>query len=58
VVEFLPPIQPGMDKKAFMRLLAEQIETASTRLAEEALARDAALAEAFPLPPQTEPAKA
>jgi len=58
VVEFLPPIQPGMDKKVFMRLLAEQIETASTRLAEEALARDPALAEAFPLPPQTEPAKA
>ncbi len=56
VVEFLPPIQPGMDKKAFMRLLSEQIETASTRLAEEALARDPALAEAFPLPPQDEPA--
>ena len=56
VVEFLPPIQPGMDKKVFMRLLAEQIETASTRLAEEALARDPALAEAFPLPPQDEPA--
>jgi len=56
VVEFLPPIQPGMDKKAFLRLLSEQIETASTRLAEEALARDPALAEAFPLPPQDEPA--
>ncbi len=56
VVEFLPPIQPGMEKKAFLRLLAEHIETASTRLAEEAMARDPALAEAFPLPPQSEPA--
>ena len=42
----------------WMLISSEQIETASTRLAEEALARDPALAEAFPLPPQTEPAKA
>ena len=33
--------------------------TEAVRVAcEEALARDTALAEAFPLPPQTEPAKA
>ncbi len=55
VVEFLPPIPPGMDKKSFMRLLSDQIETASIRLTEEALARDPALKAAFPAPAQTEP---
>jgi 1-acyl-sn-glycerol-3-phosphate acyltransferase len=32
VMEFLPPIQPGMDKDAFLALLQERIETATNRL--------------------------
>ena len=32
VVEFLPPIPPGLERKAFMRLLEERIETATARL--------------------------
>ena len=55
VVEFMPPIPPGMDKKSFMRLLSDQIETASNRLTEEALARDSALAAAFPRPDESAP---
>lgn len=31
-VEFLKPIQPGLDRKAFMALLEERIETATDRL--------------------------
>ena len=33
VLEFLPPIAPGLDRKAFLRELEERIETASDRLA-------------------------
>ena len=36
VVEFLEPIQPGLDRTTFMRLLEERIERASNRLLEEA----------------------
>ena len=36
VVEFLEPIQPGLDRTTFMRLLEERIELASNRLMEEA----------------------
>jgi 1-acyl-sn-glycerol-3-phosphate acyltransferase len=32
VVEFLPPIAAGMDRKAFMNVLRERIETATRRL--------------------------
>jgi 1-acyl-sn-glycerol-3-phosphate acyltransferase len=32
VMEFLPPIAPGMDKEAFLALLQERIETATSRL--------------------------
>jgi 1-acyl-sn-glycerol-3-phosphate acyltransferase len=31
-VEFLPPIEPGLDRKPFMAELERRIETASTRL--------------------------
>lgn len=38
VVEFLPPIEPGLDRSTFMRRLENEIETASDRLIAEALA--------------------
>jgi 1-acyl-sn-glycerol-3-phosphate acyltransferase len=37
VMEFLPPIEPGMDKDAFLALVQEQIETATNRLVEEGM---------------------
>ena len=36
VVEFLDPIQPGLPRDEFLKLLEERIETASNRLNEEA----------------------
>lgn len=36
VVEFLEPIPPGLERKAFMRTLEQRIETATARLIEEA----------------------
>jgi 1-acyl-sn-glycerol-3-phosphate acyltransferase len=45
VVEYLPQIEPGMDKRAFMARITQEIETASHRLIEEAVARDPSLAE-------------
>lgn len=36
VVEFLPPIPPGLDREAFLAVLKERIETASDRLLAEA----------------------
>ena len=36
VVEFLPPIPPGLDRKAFMARLEETLETATARLEAEA----------------------
>jgi 1-acyl-sn-glycerol-3-phosphate acyltransferase len=36
VIRFLEPIPPGLDRKAFMALLEERIETASAALAAEA----------------------
>jgi len=35
VVEFLEPIDPGLDRKTFMALLEDRIETATRRLVEE-----------------------
>jgi 1-acyl-sn-glycerol-3-phosphate acyltransferase len=35
VVEFLPPIPPGMDKQAFFARLQSDIETATARLIAE-----------------------
>jgi 1-acyl-sn-glycerol-3-phosphate acyltransferase len=43
IIEFLEPIAPGLDRKAFMALLQERIESASGRLAAEAYARDPSL---------------
>jgi 1-acyl-sn-glycerol-3-phosphate acyltransferase len=43
VIEFLEPIGPGLDKRAFMAVLQDRIETASDRLAAEAFERDPAL---------------
>ena len=34
-LEFLDPIQPGLDKETFMAVLEERIESASQRLVEE-----------------------
>ena len=38
IVEFLPPIEPGLDDKAFMKALEGAIEPACDRLIKEALA--------------------
>jgi 1-acyl-sn-glycerol-3-phosphate acyltransferase len=43
VIAFLKPIQPGLDKQAFMRLLEQRIETASAELVTEAVANDPSL---------------
>lgn len=40
-VEFLEPIQPGLDRKAFMAELEERIETATDRLIAEAAKKSA-----------------
>ena len=36
-LEYLEPIEPGLDRRTFMRTLAERIEPATTRLEAEAL---------------------
>ena len=36
VVEFLPPIEPGLDRRAFMALLKERLEAGTARLLAEA----------------------
>ena len=54
VVEFLPAIGPGLDRRAFKAELERQIETASTRLIAEA----AASPRPPPLPPTAEAAAA
>jgi 1-acyl-sn-glycerol-3-phosphate acyltransferase len=38
-IEYLPPIEPGLDRRTFMRLLEERIETATARLEAEARSR-------------------
>jgi len=32
IMEFLPPLLPGLDKQQFLNTLRQQIEAASTRL--------------------------
>jgi 1-acyl-sn-glycerol-3-phosphate acyltransferase len=44
VVEFLPPIQPGLGAREFFTLLQDRMETATNRLIEEAIERDPSLA--------------
>ena len=43
VVEFLPPIPPGLERGEFFRTLQEQLESATDRLVEEAVAKDPGL---------------
>ncbi len=43
VVEFLDPIAPGLDKKQFMNILEEKIETATNRLVADAIRHNPAL---------------
>ena len=43
MIEYLPPIPPGLDREAFARRLQETIETACARLNAEAVARDPSL---------------
>ncbi|HEY8125708.1 MAG TPA: lysophospholipid acyltransferase family protein [Methylocystis sp.] len=45
VIEFLPLIAPGMEPRVFFDKLSTDIESASNRLMEEALAKDPSLAE-------------
>ena len=61
-VEYLDPIEPGLDRKTFMKLLAERIEPATARLEAEALERyphlpRPPLETAGAVSPQAEPAK-
>ena len=48
VVEFLPPIPPGLDKDAFLRRLQTDIETATARLIAEGRPSSRALASCQP----------
>jgi 1-acyl-sn-glycerol-3-phosphate acyltransferase len=43
VIEYLPPIAPGLDRDAFAKRLQDTIETACARLNAEAVAADASL---------------
>ncbi|HUI20987.1 MAG TPA: lysophospholipid acyltransferase family protein [Methylocella sp.] len=47
-IAFLEPIEPGLDKQSFMKLLQDRIETATTALITEALATDPGLRAALP----------
>ncbi len=49
VIEFLEPIEPGLDKETFMRLLQTKIETACDRLVLEACQDAPALRAAVPV---------
>ena len=44
VIEYLPPIAPGLDREVFLATLEETIEAACRRLNAEALAKDSSLA--------------
>jgi 1-acyl-sn-glycerol-3-phosphate acyltransferase len=48
VIEFLPAIAPGLDRRVFMSVLETRIETATERLVAEALAKNPELASALP----------
>ncbi len=54
VIEFLEPIEPGLERTQFLRLLEQRIETASDRLFHEAVARDPTLVAAGNIAPQTD----
>lgn len=44
VIEYLPPIAPGLDRDAFAARLQDAIEAACARLNAEAVVRDRSLA--------------
>ena len=46
VIEFLPPLMPGLDKRTFMRAVENAIEPATNALVERALSEDPRLDEA------------
>ena len=48
VVEFLPVIEPGLDKAAFLTLLQERLEAATERLIKEAVTADPSVADVLP----------
>ncbi len=50
VFDFLPPIEPGLGKRAFMAALEAAIEPATDALVAEALANDASLRTVVPQP--------
>lgn len=56
VIEFLEPIPPGLDRKAFLKLLRTRIEAATDALVAEALAGDASLAAGVAADARQEPA--
>lgn len=62
VIEFLPPIPPGLKSREFFAKLQEAIETATDRLLDEAGAKDPALAAIVAanraLPPSEAPSRA
>jgi 1-acyl-sn-glycerol-3-phosphate acyltransferase len=43
VIEFLEPIEPGLDKRKFMSILQSRIETATARLIADSIAADPSL---------------
>ncbi len=53
VIEYLPPIAPGLDRDAFAVRLQRDIETACERLNREAIANDPSLAKFLQVEPQT-----
>lgn len=50
IVEILPPIAPGLDRKRVMALLEDRIETATVRLIAEGRAADRLAAQSDPAP--------
>ena len=58
VIEFLEPIQPGMEKAAFMTLLEDRIETRTAELVAEARGGEPVDAILLPDPKKGDAAKA
>jgi 1-acyl-sn-glycerol-3-phosphate acyltransferase len=58
VIEYLPPIPPGLDRHAFLAHLESVIEAACARLNEEAVASDPSLASVLAMKPLAEPKRA
>jgi 1-acyl-sn-glycerol-3-phosphate acyltransferase len=58
VIEYLPPIPPGLDRDAFETRLESVIEAACARLNEEAVAADPSLASVLVTKPLAEPKRA